>query len=321
MWLPVRNGAPTLARAVESIRRQTFGDWRLILVDDGSTDDTGAVADRLARDSRVTVLRTGPRGIVPALLAAAAASDAPLVARMDADDVSHPLRLESQLALAGAIRATRVRGLGSGEGMRRYIRWNNGLTSPADIANALFVESPIVHPTTLFAREDYERAGGYRDPGWAEDYDLWLRAWRAGLSFAKVPRALLTWREGPSRLTRTHPAYGEKAMRRAKLEYLPHHSILARGPLTVWGAGPIGRAWVHDLRKLGFTVEQAIDIDPRKIGRKLGNEVPVRSPEDALARRGGPVLGAVGSRGARALIRRHLIRNGMSEGNDFLFLA
>jgi hypothetical protein len=110
-------------------------------------------------------------------------------------------------------------------------------------------------------------------------------------------------------------------MRRAKLEYLPRHPILRRGPLTVWGAGPIGRAWIRDLRKLGFIVEQAIDIDPRKIGRKIANEIPIRTPEDALDHRGGPILGAVGSRGARDLIRNQLIRNGLAEGRDFLFLA
>ncbi len=315
----MRDGAATLARAVESIRRQAFRDWRLILVDDGSTD--GAPERIAGRDPRIHLIRQSPRGLVAALLNAAAHSDAPIVARMDADDIAHPLRFEIQLALDGDIRATRVRGLGGGEGMRRYIRWNNGLTTHDAMANALFVESPLVHPTAMFSREAYERAGGYRDPGWAEDYDLWLRAWAIGLSFAKVPRALLAWRDAPARLTRTHPAYSEKALRRAKLEYLPRHPILERGPLTVWGAGPIGRSWVRDLRRLGFAVEQAIDIDPRKIGRRLGNEIPVRSPEDALKRRGGPVLGAVGSRGARSLIRRRLVRAGLAEGRDFLFLA
>lgn len=291
----------------------------MLLVDDGSTDDAAARWE--GRDPRIVVLRQSRLGLVPALCAAASRSDAPFVARMDADDVAHPLRFQAQLALGGDIRATRVRGRGAAEGMSRYIRWNNGLTTHDAMANALFVESPLVHPTAFFAREAYERAGGYRDPGWAEDYDLWLRAWAAGLTFSKSPRALLTWSDRPSRLTRTHPAYAEKEMRRAKLEYLPRHPILKKGPLTIWGAGPIGRSWIRDLSRLGFEIEQAIDIDPKKIGRRLGNSIPVRSPEDALAKRGGPVLGAVGSRGARGLIRRHLVRTRLEEGRDFLFLA
>jgi glycosyltransferase involved in cell wall biosynthesis len=320
VWLPVRDGAATLARAVGSVRRQTFRDWRLMLVDDGSSDATPAIASRF-RDPRIRLLRQEPQGLVPALQTAARFSSAPFVARMDADDVCHPNRFDTQLAMGGDIRATRVRGRGAGEGMRRYIRWNNGLTTPEAIANSLFVESPIVHPTAFFSRESYERAGGYRDPGWAEDYDLWLRSWTAGLTFAKAPRALLTWADRPARLTRTHAAYSERAMRRAKLEYLPRHPILARGPLTVWGAGPIGKSWIRDLKRLGFEVEQAIDIDPRKIGRRLGNTIPVRTPEDALGRPHGPILGAVGSRGAREIIRRELLRKGLREGGEFLFLA
>jgi glycosyltransferase involved in cell wall biosynthesis len=307
---------------VESIRRQTFRDWRLILVDDGSTDATPEIAARLEeRDDRIRVIRQPALGLVAALRTAAARSDAPFAARMDADDVAHPPRLETQIASGGDIRAARVRGSHAGEGMRRYIRWNNALTTHDAMANALFIESPLVHPTAFFSRVSYERAGGYRDPGWAEDYDLWLRAWAAGMTFAKVPKVLLTWSDRPHRLTRTHAAYSEKALRRAKLEYLPRHPLLAAGPLTVWGAGPIGRGWIRDLRAKGFEVEQAIDIDPRKIGRRIANEVPVRDPEEALGRRGGPVLGAVGSRGARALIRRRLNRAGLIEGSDFLFLA
>jgi len=307
---------------VESIRRQTFRDWRLILVDDGSTDATPEVAARLEeRDDRIRVIRQPALGLVAALKTAAARSNAPFAARMDADDLSHPRRIEVQVATGGDIRATRVSGRGAAEGMRHYIRWNNGLTSHDDMMNALFIESPLVHPTAFFSRVAYERAGGYRDPGWAEDYDLWLRAWGAGLTFSKVPQVLLTWSDRSDRLTRTHAAYSEKSMRQAKLEYLPRHPILARGPMTVWGAGPIGRAWIRDLRTLGFTVEQAIDIDPRKIGRKIANEIPVRAPEEALNHRGGPVLGAVGSRGARDLIRRRLVRSGLVEGVEFLFLA
>jgi threonine dehydrogenase-like Zn-dependent dehydrogenase len=115
--------------------------------------------------------------------------------------------------------------------------------------------------------------------------------------------------------------YAEKAILAAKVHYLARHEFVRKGPLTVWGAGPIGKAWVRELRARGVQDEQAIDIDARKIGRKVANEVPVRSVDDALARRKGPVLGAVGSRGARELIRERLRKAGLVEGAEFLFVA
>ena len=323
VWLPVRDGARFLERAVASVARQTFRDWRLILVDDGSRDGTAGIAARLAlRDSRIHVVTRPAEGIVAALQAAAAHSDAPWVARMDADDVCHRRRLEWQRDVRADVVAGRARCGGSaGEGMRLYVRWQNGLVTHEEIAGSLFIDSPLVHPTVLMSRAMYERAGGYLETGGPEDYELWLRAWRAGARFSKVPRTVLTWRDRPDRLTRTHPMYSPAAFRRAKLEHLPHHPAVKRRPVTMWGAGPIGRAWIRDLESRGVEVERAIDIDPRKIGRRIRNRIPIVDPEEGLARRHGAILGAVGSRGARDLIRRRLLQAGLAEASDFLFLA
>jgi glycosyltransferase involved in cell wall biosynthesis len=316
VWLPAFNADATIAAAIRSLRRQTFRDVRLIVVDDGSADRTAEIAG----DAGATVLRVPHGGIVGALQAAARASDAPIVARMDADDLCARGRFEAQLAVKADLVATRVRLTGP-PGLRAYLRWQNGLVTHGDIVREMYVESPIAHPTALFTREIYERAGGYRDVAWPEDVDLWHRMREAGARFAKVPRALVAWRDSPGRLTRTHPMYAPEAHRAAKLHYLLRDPFLRRGPVTVWGAGPIGRRWARDLRASGVEVEQAIDIDRRKIGRRLGNVVPVRAVDEALARRRGPLIGAVGSRGARELIRGRLVAAGMVEGEDFLFVA
>lgn len=322
VWLPAFNAEATLGAALRSMVRQTFRDWRLWLVDDGSTDRTAEIADGFAaRDPRIRVRRVRHGGLVAALRAAAAVSDAPRFARMDADDVAHARRFELQLASRADVVAARTRLLGApGEGMRAYVRWQNSLLTHDEHAHNLFVESPLAHPTALVRREIFERAGGYRDGG-PEDYDLWMRLWEAGARFEKIPRVLLGWRDSPGRLTRTHGDYSEAAFRRVKLAHLPRHPILGRGPVTVWGAGPVGRGWIRDLRAVGVEVEQAVDIDPRKIGRRVGGGVPVVAAEEVLARGSGPVLGAVGSRGARAIIRGRLLGAGFREAEDFLFLA
>ncbi len=318
VWMPVWNLEETLPAALRSLQRQTFRDWRLIAVDDGSSDRSAEILEA----SGATVVSIPHGGIVKALKAAARISDAPLVARMDADDLCHRERFAEQVPLLARrdVVATRVRVDGPA-GIRLYARWQNALVTHDEIVNGMFVESPLAHPSVVFTREAYENAGGYGDVAWPEDYDLWQRMREAGARFGKVPRALVAWRDRPQRLTRTHAMYAEKAIHAAKVHYLARHPFVRRGPLTVWGAGPIGKAWIRDLRARGVEVEQAIDIDPKKIGRKVANEIPVRSVDDALGRRKGPVLGAVGSRGARALIREHLLKAGLVEGTEFLFVA
>jgi len=92
--------------------------------------------------------------------------------------------------------------------------------------------------------------------------------------------------------------------------------------VTVWGAGPIGRSWVRDLLAAGLSVPRVIDIDPKKIGRTIADgRAKVVSPDEGLKRREGLVLGAVGSRGARDLIRQRLLKESLAEGRDFLFVA
>jgi len=323
VWLPAFNAEATLAAAVESVRRQTFRDWRLLLVDDGSTDRTPEIAAGLAaRDERIRVLRIPHGGIVAALLAAAAASDASRFARMDADDLAHPRRFERQLASSADIVGARTRITGAqGQGMNTFIHWQNSLLTHEDHVRELFVESPLAHPTALVRRSAYDRAGGYRVQDGPEDYDLWIRMWETGARFEKVPRILLDWSDAPGRLTRSSPDYSEEAFRRVKLAHLARHPVLRGGRVTVWGAGPVGRRWMRDLRAIGIEVACAIDIDPRKIGRVVAGGVRILTPEDAFAAGTSAVLGAVGSRGARAIIRRRLLARKLVEGADFLFLA
>ena len=98
--LPVYNGAATLVRATRSILEQSFDDLELIVIDDGSTDET---LERLhsVRDPRLSVLDLPHRGVVAAANRGTEVATAPIIARMDADDERDPKRLELQL---GALR-------------------------------------------------------------------------------------------------------------------------------------------------------------------------------------------------------------------------
>src|SRR2546426_306340 len=83
-------------------------------------------------------------------------------------------------------------------------------------ARARFIEAPLVHPSTTFRRAALEAVGGWRDAGWAEDWDLLLRLAQAGWAMAKVPEVLLWWRDSGRRLTRTGDAYRPERMVRLR---------------------------------------------------------------------------------------------------------
>jgi hypothetical protein len=327
--LPARDAAATLRAAAVSILRGSFRDLTLLVVDDGSRDATAEVAERLAeRDPRVRLVRGPGEGIARALNRALAGVDAPLLARMDADDVAWPRRLALQvdalqadpaLAAVGAQVRLLPRALVR-DGMRRYVAWLNGLTTPALVARDLFVEAPLVHPATLLRRAPLEAVGGWRDGPYPEDYDLWLRLAGDGGRLTNLPTPLLDWRESAGRLTRTDGRYA-----------LPRHmalkcAALVAGPLAgvsevaLWGAGETGRAFADALAVERVRVITFVEVDRKKIGRSIRG-APVISYQEVTTVRGLPLLVAVGAPGARGLIRAELGKQGFEEGRDFRCVA
>ncbi len=329
--LPVRNAAATLARAVASIRAQPWRDWELLAVDDGSTDGTREILAALARDEpRLRVLTRPPAGLVAALNAGLAAARGEFIARMDADDESHRERFAEQVA---RLRARPEIGLvsclvefgGDGAaaaGYARHVDWVNSLVTPEEIALNRFVESPLAHPSVMFRRALVEKFGGYRDGDFPEDYELWLRWLDAGVRMAKVPRALLIWRDAPARLSRTDARYDPEKFFRLKAEWIARE--LARVADTrrifVWGAGRPTRKRAAHLQSHGVRIAGYIDVDAKKTGRTVAG-VPVIAPAEMPAPAEVFVLGYVASRGARELIRGELARRGFREGRDFLMCA
>jgi glycosyltransferase involved in cell wall biosynthesis len=331
--MPCRNAGPAVDQAIASIVGGTLEAFEFIAVDDGSTDDTAArLATWAKRDARLRLIQLPRVGLVEALNVGCQAASAPLLARMDADDVALPTRLEKQLTLLQAspdlaVVGAWVRAFPEGEvrqGFRLYVDWLNSLTTPESIAREIFVESPLAHPSVMMRANWIERIGGYQDHGWPEDYDLWLRLHLAGARFGKVPEVLLLWREHPTRATRTLSRYSVENFLRAKAMYLAQGPLVGRDGVILWGAGQMGKRLSKHLLKLGLPLAAFIDVDPKKIGRQRRG-LPIE-PVEALDRWWGQfarpaVLAAVGSRGARGLIRAQLNAHGLIEGQDWWAVA
>lgn len=271
-------------------------------------------------------------GLVAALEAGLAATRGALLARMDADDVSHPERFADQVAL---LRAQPDIGLVSclvefggdraaSAGYALHVDWLNTLVTPEQITLNRFVESPLAHPSVMFRRAVIARHGGYRDGDFPEDYELWLRWLDAGVPMAKVPRALLTWHDAPERLSRTDGRYDPEKFFRTKAPWIARvvQRVAHGRRIFVWGAGRPTRKRAAHLETHGVRVAGYIDVDEKKTTRSLGGTgVPVIglgqiAPPDEVF-----VLGYVSSRGARELIREELVRRGFGEGRDFLMCA
>ena len=331
--MPVYNAAATIEEALDSVFRQTLQDIQLVIIDDGSTDNTLPILKHYAQsDSRVQLIEQPHSGIIEALNRGIQACDAPYIARMDADDRCHSLRLERQLALIEAdpsldVVSCQVQGFPAGQvrqGFQIYTQWLNGLVTHEDICRQMFIESPLPHPSVMMRVERLHKLGGYQEHGWPEDYDLWLRFYTAGARFAKVPEVLLDWREHPNRLTRIDSRYSVENFLRAKAYYMAQTILNGRDAVIIWGAGMMGRRLAKQLERVEAPIVAFIDIDPKKIGRTRRGR-PIIAPEDLPGwwgrYRNPVVLSAVAARGARPLIEECLVTFGFGEGQDWWFAA
>jgi glycosyltransferase involved in cell wall biosynthesis len=327
--MPFRNAAATLPEALASVQAQTFGDWELLAVDDRSTDDSVEIVRGFAAgEPRVRLLKNDSgRGVVGASETAGRVARAGWLARMDSDDVSHPQRLARQWEMAQARPELDVIGSGVeiltplGDGMARHVEWVNSLATPPQIANARFIENPLVHPSALMRKAAVARAGGYREVPWAEDHDLWLRMLESGPVFGKVPETLLQWRDSPTRLTRNDPRYGDVFRNKMRAHFIARLPGVREQGVVIAGAGPIGKAIAKELLLRGIEVRGFFEVHPRRIGEKIQG-AEVAGLEDFGKRwRDAVLLGAVGVPGARQDIMRMARDAGYREGADFWALC
>lgn len=328
--MPYRNAEATIMETVASVQAQSLAQFELIAVDDDSQDDSHTLLEHeAARDPRIRILRPGRIGVAEAMNRGCDAARAPYIARIDADDHMHPERLALQSRFLHdnpsiSLVSSRVKLFPQEQiqsGFQHYIDWQNGCTTPDDIACECYVELPVANPSIMFRRALLQSIGGFRQGDFPEDYEFILRALHHNHRLAKLPEVLLYWRESEGRLTRTDERYRRTAFDQVRTDYLCKDARLKGRSLVFWGAGRKTRRRTDQLIERGLAPTVWIDIDPGKIGQQI-NAIPVEAPEWLERQIPLPfVLSWVTNHGAREAIRAFLERAGYRRGRDYLMVG
>lgn len=330
--MPCYNCEATVGLAIESILGQTFKDLELVAVDDGSSDRTAAILKKYsAFDSRVKPLFLDHQGVVGAANAAIEAAQGEYLARMDADDLALPLRIEKQADLLEhnsdvGLAGSRVVFGGDREkcgGYAYYVDWINTLVESSEISLNRFVEFPFANPSIMMRSVLVDEHGPFRDGDFPEDYELVLRWLEAGVQMQKVDEELLIWNDPPDRISRNHSKYTMDAFYRIKSEYLyrwlkennPNHPEVG-----VIGSARTSRKRYRLLEKFGVETAFFVDIDPRKVGHRIQG-IAVIHRNDLPAPGEVFLLSYVASRGARKEVSTFLEARGYVMGKDYLLVS
>lgn len=218
--MPVYNGEKHLAPAIESILGQTYGNFELLIMDDGSTDRSGNIV-RSFRDQRIRYRKSETnQGIEQTLNEGIRLASGTFIARMDADDISLPQRLALQVAYMERYPETGVLG-----GAIRYLKQNKPgkiVTPPLsddEIRVHFLFHNPIFHPAVMFRKKLVEHHAYPLDYRYAEDYRLWTELSDRTI-FANIPNMILHYRIHPGQVTKSKSRLSEYNTDRIKADYL-----------------------------------------------------------------------------------------------------
>lgn len=208
--MSVYNGERFLAAAIESVLGQSFGDFEFLIIDDGSSDSSRAICESYAaRDPRLRVIARPNRGLVASLNQLLDEAQAPLVARMDADDICLPDRFERQIAFLAAhpdygVVGSLTTDIDEQDQPYPLTTAEHPLTHEAFLARIESRGPLLAHPTVMYRRAVVLEAGGYHAAfRHCEDYDLWLRlAHRTRIT--NLPQRLLRYRHYAGQVSNRH---------------------------------------------------------------------------------------------------------------------
>lgn len=233
--LCVYNGEPYISAAIESVLQQTFADFELVIINDGSRDRTHEILEEFAKkDSRVRVMHQENAGLTSALNTGLALCRGRWIARQDDDDISLPQRLEKQVQYLRAHENVGLLGTACDvidvAGNVLPMQETPLYTTHHELCLELQCRNPFVHTSVMFKRELIQRVGGYsEDYPAAEDYECWLRMSNI-TQLAQLSEKLVQRRISPQMICKQNSSKQRKSVLRAKW----HHGVWHTANFNVW---------------------------------------------------------------------------------------
>lgn len=236
--MPLKNASPFLDETLQSISRQTMQSWELVIVDDGSIDDSVKIALKWAeKDARIRVLYNLESGIIPALKHALHHSAGRYITRMDADDLMPQDRLKvMSKALASSKPKTVITGLvhyfGAkiSKGYQAYEQWINEINVQNKQWQQIYRECVIASPNWMVRRGELQ----LDQLTYPEDYDLVFDWYKRGFQVKCIPKVTLLWREHPARTSRNSLHYQQEVFFKLKISRFLELD-LQDANLCLWG--------------------------------------------------------------------------------------
>jgi glycosyltransferase involved in cell wall biosynthesis len=249
--LPVYNGEKYLVEAIDSILAQTFPDFELIMIDDGSTDNSLKILRWYEKiDTRVQVLTRENRGLASTLNDSIEIARGEWLARMDQDDIALPNRFERQLAWlneTGAdISGSWVKRFGSSDNRVVKLRQSNEAIRMEMLFTSPFAHPTVIMRTTLVKKLRYDKA-------WekAEDYDLWERAAEAGWQMTNLPEVLVLYRVHKSQISTSTSGRQHQLSQKIRLRYWRY----------IFDASQLSTDWIDQIIRIDEPSIRQADMD------------------------------------------------------------
>ena len=274
---PFKNVSEYIEDCLDSILKQTYTNWELLIVDDHSNDDSYELVKAFAKkDQRIKLLTNNGNGIIDALRLAFNNAKGTYITRMDSDDIMADHKLETMVnqlksrgkkhIALGLVKYFSKNGIS--DGYAKYETWLNTLTKRGSNYSEIYKECVIASPCWMIHRDDLIACNAFNPNRYPEDYDLTFRFYEHGFTCIPSKTLLHFWRDYSTRTSRTHEHYAQNYFLDIKLHYFLKLDYNPSRPLTLWGAGYKAKVIAKSL--IDYNIEfYWICNNDNKIGHKI----------------------------------------------------